>query len=197
MATARKRGAMAPKLLQKATQKKKAKKAPPPKPPGLAVGDVVVWRRAYPNDWMELRVVKSVKRTASLHYLRVTIGELGEEKGDRQTSTVFSWSVSQRRGRYGTSFSVQYIEPLTPELEERIAVQMLVARAASVFDPTDRARAVIKDWKFAQNLGALVQLKGVETALNTQLQDLRRVISAAEKLLRDIEALRVRAKHLT
>jgi hypothetical protein len=192
-----KRGVAAPKLLQKATQKKKAKKVSPPEPPGLAVGDVVVWRRAYPNDWMELRVVKSIKRTASLHYLRVTIGELGEEKGDRQTSTVFSWSVSQRRGRYGTSFSAQYIEPLTPELEERIAAQMLVARAATVFDPTERMRAAVRDMKFTASFGALMQLKNVETAIAPQLYELRRTVSAVEKLLRDIEALRSRAKHLT
>jgi len=192
-----KRGVTAPKLLQKATQKKKAKKAPPPKPPDLAVGDFVVWHRAYPNDWMELRVVKSVKRTASLHYLRVTVGELGEEKGDRQTSTVFSWSVSQRRGRHGTSFSAQYIEPLIPELEERIAAQMLVARAATVFDPTERMRAAVRDMKYTASFGALMQLKNVETTITPQLHELRRTVSAVEKLLRDIDTLRSCAKHLT
>lgn len=185
MAT-RKRGGVAPKLLKKAVGKKaRAKKAPPS--PGLTVGDVVVWHPSYSNDQMERRTVTAIKRTASPYYLRVSISGCSEK-------TVFSWNVSQRRGRNGSSFHTQIIEPLTPELDERVEAQALMSRAATVFDPAERLRD--SDLRFHDHVGERTRLKFAEESVRAKLTEAKRLIAAAKKVIDDIDAFRRKAKHL-
>lgn len=188
MATARKRGGVAPKLLKKAVGKKARAKKAPTEAPGLAVGDVVVWNPSYSNDRMERRTVTAIKRTASPHYLRVSISDCSEK-------TVFSWNVSQRRGRNGSSFHVQIIEPLTPELDERIEAQALIARAATVFDPAERLRDW-NDFRDFSHAGERARLKFAEESVRAKLSVATKLIAAAQKVLADIDAFRRNAKHL-
>ena len=191
MATARKRGGVAPKLLKKAVGKKARAKKAAPEAPGLAVGDVVVWNPSYSNDRMERRTVTAIKRTASPHYLRVSISGCSEK-------TVFSWNVSQRRGRNGSSFHVQIIEPLTPELDERIEAQELIARAATVFDPAERLREGndFRDFRDFSHAGERARLKFTEENVRAKLSVATKLIAAAQKVLADIDAFRRNAKHL-
>lgn len=190
MAATRKRGGVAPKVSKKAAGKKaRAKKAPPS--PGLAVGDVVVWNPSYSNDRMERRTVTAIKRTASPHYLRVSISDCSEK-------TVFSWNVSQRRGRNGSSFHVQIIEPLTPELDERIEAQALIARASTVFDPAERLGEGndFRDFRDFSHAGERARLKFTEENVRAKLSVATKLIAAAQKVLDDIDAFRRNAKHL-
>lgn len=189
MAATRKRGGVAPKLLKKAVGKKARAKKAPTEAPGLAVGDVVVWNPSYSR--MERRTVTAIKRTASPHYLRVSISDCSEK-------TVFSWNVSQRRGRNGSSFHVQIIEPLTPELDERIEAQALIARASTVFDPAERLREGndFRDFRDFSHAGERARLKFAEENVRAKLTEAKRLIAAAKKVIDDIDAFRRTAKHL-